>query len=168
MPVLKIFPSRVSGMWDFRRIELCYICITIVSNRRVNDITNSITYMWRLIWDTRLILNIITMGWYEMLRLISNTKLDMWRLIWDTRLILNIITIGWYEMLRLISNTKLDASGAVHDCIYTMTYEWVCIWTWNPLWWYTQSYDSVISIGGVWTLWAKDRLYYYGSSMYME
>jgi|LakMenEpi03May11_1017334.scaffolds.fasta_scaffold08564_1 hypothetical protein len=91
----------------------------------------------------------------------------MWRLIWDVRLILNIITIGWYEMLRLISNTKLDDSGAVHDCIYTMTYEWVCMWTWKPLWWYTQSYDSVISIGGVWTLRAKDRLHYYGSSMYM-
>jgi len=30
-------------------------------------------------------------------------------------------------MLRLISNTKLDASGAVHDYIHTMTYEWVCI-----------------------------------------
>ena len=91
----------------------------------------------------------------------------MWRLIWDIRLILNSITVGWYEMSRLISNTKLQASGAVHDCIYTMTYEWVCIWTWKPLWWYTQSYDSVISIGGVWTLWAKDRLHYYGSSMYM-
>jgi hypothetical protein len=36
----------------------------------------------------------------------------------------------------------------------------------KPLWWYTQSYDSVISIGGVWTLWAKDRLHCYGSSMY--
>ena len=36
----------------------------------------------------------------------------------------------------------------------------------KPLWWYTQSNDSVISIGGVWTLWAKDRLHCYGSSMY--
>ena len=36
----------------------------------------------------------------------------------------------------------------------------------KPLWGYTQSYDSVISIGGVWTLWAKDRLHCYGSSMY--
>ena len=36
----------------------------------------------------------------------------------------------------------------------------------KPLWLYTQSYDSVISIGGVWTLWAKDRLHCYGSSMY--
>jgi hypothetical protein len=51
--------------------------------------------------------------------------------------------------------------------IYTMTYELVYISIWIPLWWYTQSYDSVISIGGVWTLWAKDRLHYYGSSMYM-
>ena len=51
--------------------------------------------------------------------------------------------------------------------IYTMTYELVYISIWIPLWWYTQSYDSVISIGGVWTLWAEDRLCCYGSSMYM-
>ena len=51
--------------------------------------------------------------------------------------------------------------------IYTLTYLLVYISIWTPLWWYSQSYDSVISIGGVWTLRAEDRLCYYGSSMYM-
>ncbi len=73
---------RKGLIWGIRLILnnqldiLCYILITIVSNRSVNDGEDSITYMWRLIWDTRLISNIITMGWYEVLRLISNTKLD--------------------------------------------------------------------------------------------
>jgi len=65
-----------------------------------------------------------------------------------------------------ISNKELVTSGADHDYIYNDLR--VGIYSnMNPLWRYTQSYDSVISIGGVWTLWAEDRLYYYGSSMYM-